>query len=322
MKNLRSLGHSDLLLSPIGLGTWQFSNQGRNWWKPVSSYLVYDIIKASLQGRINWLDTAEYYGHGNSEKFIGSILKLLEKEGSLTETIYIADKWFPLLRSAKTIAQTFSGRLSNLQRPFIDLYQIHHPTSISSLKKQAEELANLQEKGLIKAIGVSNFSAHQMVKMDELLKSFGLRLDSNQVKYNLLHCKPERNGVLDVAKERGISLIAYSPLQQGVLTGRFHAESDSIKKISMLRRLNSELSSRSLKKTQPLIELLQKLADKYHKTPAQISLNWLIHAHVSTIFAIPGASSLKQAQSNLEAQNFKLTKTDLQKLSVDSEKLN
>lgn len=137
-----------------------------------------------------------------------------------------------------------------------------------------------------------------------------------------MHRKPERNGVLDVAKERGISLIAYSPLQQGVLTGRFHAESDSIKKISMLRRLNSELSSRSLKKTQPLIELLQKLADKYHKTPAQISLNWLIHAHVSTVFAIPGASSLKQAQSNLEAQNFKLTKTDLQKLSVDSEKLN
>ncbi|MGT2749534.1 aldo/keto reductase [Streptococcus orisasini] len=321
MENLRPLGHSNLLLSPIGLGTWQFSNQGKNWWRSVSSHLVYDIIKASLQGGINWLDTAEYYGHGNSEKFIGNTLKLLEKKDSLTETIYIADKWFPLLRSAKTIAQTFSDRLSNLQRPFIDLYQIHHPTSISSLKKQAEALANLQEKGLIKAIGVSNFSAHQMAKTDDLLKSFGLRLASNQVKYNLLHRKPERNGVLDVAKERGISLIAYSLLQQGVLTGRFHAEPDSIKKLSILRRLNSGLSSRNLKKTQPLINLLQKLADKYNKTPAQISLNWLIHAHGSTVFAIPGASTLKQAKSNLEAQNFRLIEADLQKLSEISDRL-
>ena len=321
MENLRPLGHSNLLLSPIGLGTWQFSNQGKNWWKPVSSHLVCDIIKASLQGGINWLDTAEYYGHGNSEKFIGNTLKLLEKEDRLTETIYIADKWFPLLRPAKTIAQTFSDRLSNLQRPFIDLYQIHHPTSISSLKKQAEALANLQEKGLIKAIGVSNFSAHQMAKTDDLLKSFGLRLASNQVKYNLLHRKPERNGVLDVAKERGISLIAYSLLQQGVLTGRFHAEPDSIKKLSILRRLNSGLSSRNLKKTQPLINLLQKLADKYNKTPAQISLNWPIHAHGSTVFAIPGASTLKQAQSNLKAQNFRLTEADLQKLSEISDRL-
>ena len=319
MENLRPLGHSNLLLSPIGLGTWQFSNHGKNWWKPITSHSVYNIIKASLQGGINWLDTAEYYGHGNSEKFIGSTLKLLEIEDSLTEHIYIADKWFPLLRSAKTIRQTFSDRLSNLQRPCIDLYQIHHPTSISSLKKQAEALANLQEEGLIKAIGVSNFSAHQMAKTDDLLKSFGLRLASNQVKYNLLHRKPERNGVLDVAKERGISLIAYSPLQQGVLTGRFHANPDSIKKLSTLRRLNSGLSSRNLKKTQPLIDFLQKLTDKYNKTPAQISLNWLIHAHGSTTFAIPGASNLKQAKSNLEAQNFRLAEADLQKLSEISD---
>lgn len=146
MKTLRPLGHSDLLLSPIGLGTWQFSNQGRNWWKPVSSYLVYDIIKASLQGGINWLDTAEYYGHGNSEKFIGSILKLLEKEGSLTGTIYIADKWFPLLRSAKTIAQTFSGRLSNLQRPFIDLYQISSPYFHFLSQKTSRRISKLARK--------------------------------------------------------------------------------------------------------------------------------------------------------------------------------
>lgn len=85
MENLRPLGHSNFLLSPIGLGTWQFSNQGKNWWKTVTSHSVYDIIKASLQGGINWLDTAEYYGHGNSETFIGSTLK--SKTAPLTPSV-------------------------------------------------------------------------------------------------------------------------------------------------------------------------------------------------------------------------------------------
>lgn len=317
MQELRLLGHSNLYLSPLGLGTWQFSNKDkdRTWWHKIDDQAVYDIIKVSLEGGINWLDTAEVYGRGNSEKFIGRNLQRLQSEGALSETVYIADKWFPLLRSAKTISETIATRLDYLQRDAIDLYQIHQPTSLSSLYRQLKELAKLHHQGVIKAIGVSNFTARQMEKADDILKKFDLRLSSNQVKFNLLHRKPEKNGVLELAKERGISLIAYSPLQQGVLTGRFHDNPDSIQTLSKVRRVNSGLNQKNLVKTQPLIDLLKRLGLKYGKSPAQIALNWLIMAHGDTVFAIPGASSRFQARSNLEAQHFQLSQEDLDQLS-------
>lgn len=317
MQELRLLGHSNLSFSPLGLGTWQFSNKdkGRTWWRKIDDQTVYDIIKVSLDGGINWLDTAEVYGRGNSEKFIGRNLQRLGSKEALGSRVYIADKWFPLLRSADTIPETIKTRLDYLQRDSIDLYQIHQPTSLSSLYRQLRELAKLHEMGFINAIGVSNFTARQMEKADDILQRFGLRLSSNQVKYNLLHRKPEKNGVLELAKERGISIIAYSPLQQGVLTGRFHDNPESIQEISKVRRMNSGLSQRNLIRTQPLIDLLKRLGLKYGKSPAQISLNWLIKAHGETVFAIPGASSRFQARSNLEAQCFELSQADIEQLN-------
>lgn len=195
----RRLGQSDIMLSPLGVGTWQFSNKGGTW-NTITDKTVYEILKYSLTNGMNWIDTAEIYGNGISETLIGQALKQLETEKALADIPYIADKWFPLLRTADTITKT-----------------INQPTSLSSLKEQIRHMAKLADKGIIKNVGISNFTAKGMRKTDKLLREYGLRLASNQVKYNLLHRTPEKNGVIETAKELGISIIAYSPLQQELI---------------------------------------------------------------------------------------------------------
>lgn len=320
MNRKRRLGQSDIMLSPLGVGTWQFSNKGGTW-STVTSKTVYEILKYSLTNGMNWIDTAEIYGNGTSETLIGQALKQLETEKALTDIPYIADKWFPLLRTADTITETIHQRLDCLQRPVIDLYQIHQPTSLSSLKEQIRHMAKLADKGIIKNVGISNFTAKGMRKADKLLREYGLRLASNQVKYNLLHRAPERNGVIETAKELGISIIAYSPLQQGMLTGRFHDDLFATDSISLFRRLHSGISRKNIERTRPLIDTLNKLGEKYQKTPAQISLNWLIYSQGEIVFAIPGATKLEQAQSNIQAQNFRLSQDDITLLNKVSESI-
>ena len=144
----RRLGQSDIMLSPLGVGTWQFSNKGGTW-NTVTDKTVYEILKYSLTNGMNWIDTAEIYGNGISETLIGQALKQLEAEKALTDIPYIADKWFPLLRTADTITKTINQRLDCLQKPVIDLYQIHQPTSFSSLKEQIQHMAKLADKGII-----------------------------------------------------------------------------------------------------------------------------------------------------------------------------
>ena len=310
----RRLGQSDIMLSPLGVGTWQFSNKGGTW-NTVTDKTVYEILKYSLTNGMNWIDTAEIYGNGISEMLIGQALKQLKTENALTDIPYIADKWFPLLRTADAITKTINQRLDCLQTPVIDLYQIHQPTSLSSLKEQIRHMAELADKGIIKNVGISNFTAQGMRKADKLLREHGLRLASNQVKYNLLHRKPEKNGVIETAKELGISIIAYSPLQQGMLTGRFHTDPAATDNISLLRRFHSGIIRKNIERTRPLIDTLNKLGEKYQKTPAQISLNWLIHSQGELVFAIPGATKLEQAQSNIKAQSFRLSQEDIELLN-------
>lgn len=318
MNKSRQLGQTDLYLSPLGLGTWQYSTKnssGTSMWGNTEKETVYEIIKHSLQNGMNWIDTAEIYGNGTSETFIGEVTQRLQREEALATNPFIASKWFPLARSASSITKTIDDRLEYLQVPTIDLYQIHQPTSRSSLRKQIEAMVSLAEQHKVKQIGVSNFSAKQMVKAHHLLQEYGMTLASNQVKYNLLHRSPEKNGTLEAAKELGITIIAYSPLQQGLLTGRFHEQPESLSKVSRFRKLQSNLTTKTLQRTEPLYQELKRLSLNYGMTISQISLNWLINAQGDTVLAIPGASKIQQAQDNVEALNFDLSNSDIERLN-------
>jgi aryl-alcohol dehydrogenase-like predicted oxidoreductase len=301
---LRPLGSSDLLVSPIGLGCWQFSKGNGiigKFWSVLEDTNIQEIVRASLDGGINWCDTAEVYGWGASETALASALAALGKDA------IVATKWWPMFRTAGSILQVIEKQLRRLNH--IDLYQVHQPFGFSSIEKEMDALARLVETKKIRYIGVSNFNAKRMRRADAQLRTLGLRLVSNQMLYNLLDRDIESNGVLDTARELGVSIIAYSPLKQGILTARFHDDPNAVHRLGGIRKYLSDFKSKGLERTRPLIKLLKEIAREHSVVPAQIALAWVIAQE--NIVAIPGASSPAQALLNAASMDIALSSNEL-----------
>ena len=186
MKSLRPLGLTGIMISPIGLGCWQFSKQKNlagKFWPNLEDNLIERIVTLSIDGGINWFDTAEIYGGGESEK---ALSKALKAAGKKPGEVIVATKWWPVFRCASNISKTIDKRISVLDPYPIDLYQVHQPWSFSGENREMEVMAELVNRKLIKAVGVSNFSAQKMENSWETLQKFGIPLATNQVRYNLL----------------------------------------------------------------------------------------------------------------------------------------
>ncbi|MFC1854057.1 aldo/keto reductase [candidate division CSSED10-310 bacterium] len=260
---------------------------------------------------MNWFDTAEAYGQGQSER---TLAHALQSAGKSDGEVIIATKWWPMFRFASSIKNTIEDRLSCLENFSIDLHQVHQPFSFSAVPSEMEAMADLVAAGKIRAIGVSNFSASDMGRADRALHRRGLFLASNQVKYSLLDRRIESNGILATAKALDITLIAYSPLEQGLLTGKFHRNPDLLKELSGLRKWMPSFRTRKIKRSLPLIEALEEIGAAHGVTPANVALNWLVHFHGETIVAIPGATKVKQAADNVAALNFELSPKELSRI--------
>jgi aryl-alcohol dehydrogenase-like predicted oxidoreductase len=314
---LRSIGKSKRMITPIGLGCWQFSkqqNMAGKFWPKMEDDLIKQIVKLSLEGGINWFDTAEVYGNGASETVLAASLNGIGKKPG---EIIVATKWWPMFRTASNILKTIDRRLDALAPFPIDLYQVHQPWGFSSAKAEMEAMAKLVTAQKINYVGVSNFSAKQMRSAWEALQNHGIHLVSNQVRYSLLDRKIESNGILQTARELGITTIAYSPLAQGLVTGKFHDNPELLKNIG-LRKYSSLFRPAGMNKSRPLIKTLQELAIRYGATPSQVALNWLIHFHGETVVAIPGATKESHAKENAATMTFSLTAEDLSLLDEQS----
>ena len=315
----RRLGRTDIEITPIGLGCWQFS-QGRGlvgrMWAVLDQETIDEIVKTSLAGGVNWFDTAQAYGNGQSERALSTALQHLKVPPG---EVMIATKWLPILKPASNLRRTIDTRLSCLQGYPIDLHQVHQPSSTSSIAAQMRAMAKLLRAGQIRSIGVSNFSARQMEKAAAALRVEGLVLASNQVPINLLNRRIERNGVLAAARRLGVTLIAYSPLAQGLLSGRFHEQPDLVKSLPPFRRSRLSPASRAyrpenLARTRPLIDELARIATSHGASVSEIALAWLITRYGDTVVAIPGASRPSQATANAAAMTVALTKDELRSI--------
>jgi aryl-alcohol dehydrogenase-like predicted oxidoreductase len=266
------------------------------------------IVKAALDGGINWFDTAEMYGRGNSEQGLAEALKAAGvKDGE----VVIGTKWFPIFRTAGNIPKTINDRIRYLNGYTIDLYMVHQPWSFSSPEAEMNAMADLVEAGKIRTIGVSNFSVQQMERAQATLKNRGLSLAVNQVQYSLLHREIETNGVLDAAKDMGITIVAWSPLARGILTGMYRKNPDLVNSKRVGWRM---MMRRHIERSGLVIDALQDLAEKYDVTPGQVALNWLINFHGDTVVAIPGASKVYQAEQNAGAMKLNLSREEMDRL--------
>jgi aryl-alcohol dehydrogenase-like predicted oxidoreductase len=310
----RRLGRTDIEVTPIGLGCWQFS-QGANFagrvWDSLPDEAIRSVVQAALKGGINWFDTAEAYGNGRSEQKLAEALAALDvKPGA----VVVATKWQPFFRTAKSIAATIDRRISCLGRYPIDLYQVHNPYSFSSIPAQMKEMAALLKAAKIRSVGVSNFSAKQMQAAHDALAAEGIVLASNQVRFNLLDRSIEKNGVLETAKKLGITIIAWSPLAQGILTGRFHEDPGAMRKASSIRRIMNGFGPRMLERTRPLVDELRAVARAHGASVSEAALSWEVTFHGETVVAIPGASRPAQAEQAAAAGELRLSAQEMSRI--------
>ena len=312
MQSELTLGLADELnIAPLGIGAWAWGTT-RLWGygKDYDRSDVGSAFRASMAEGVTLIDTAEVYGNGASETIIGEILA----EGGFEGTPIIATKFAPLpyrLR-ARALLQAVDKSLERLRIETIDLYQIHFPNPIFKTDGLMDALAETVKAGKVRRVGVSNYGADQMRRAHDRLASHGVPLASNQVEYSLLQRVPETNGVLEASRDLGVTLIAYSPLAKGLLTGKYGSGGD--RPSGLVRRMGRAFGERNLKKIEPIVNILGEIGEAHDKAPAQVALNWLITQR--STFPIPGAKNEHQARQNAGALGWDMTGEEAEKLEL------
>lgn len=295
-----------LTITPIIIGTLVWGNTSSwNYGIDYGEAELEGAFKAALDAGVNFFDTAESYGTGLSEELLGKFMQNTE------QPVLIASKYAPRLWRffSFSVTNALTASLERLRLAKIQLYQVHWPlTYLMSQKTLLNTLADEVKKGRIEAIGVSKYSATQMQKAYEILAARGVKLATNQLKYSLLYRKIETQGVLDKAKELGITILAYCPLAQGLLTGKY-----TVEKLPTDRRKSKlDFKKSELEKIEPVISLLTKIGKKYDKTPAQVALNWLICQ--DNVIPIVGCKNAEQVRQNIGATGWKISQDEFNQL--------
>lgn len=312
MEHSTTLGRSDLRVPRLGLGAMVWGQPtGLARWTPAQlAYGPSDsaaeeerALEISLAAGVNLIDTAEMYSAGASERRVGELAQ--------GRDVVIATKFPPNLFSRpKDLDDALAGSLERLNRDTIDLLQHHFPAHRMPIPELMARMADVVEAGKVGAVGVSNYSADQMRLAHAELAKRGIPLASNQVEYSLLHRQPEVDGVLDACRELGITLIAYSPLAGGALTGKYSAGT----RVRGLRRFIGNRFRRSgLEALEPVIALLREIGGRRQRSPNQVALRWLLESE--NVLPIPGAKNGAQAASNAGALEFALSPDEVQALS-------
>ncbi len=288
----------------IGLGAWQWGD--RVIWGYGQTHTDKDIRESfdiSLSLGVRFVDTAEIYGSGTSERLLGKFIKETD------QPVLVATKFFPWpWRLTKgSLPRTLKGSLERMGLESVDLYQIHWPSPLFSPETMMEGMVECVKLGLTRTVGVSNFGQTRMLRAYSTLAQNGIPLASNQVHYSLLSREVEKNGTLARCKELGIRLIAYSPLEKGLLTGKYTTQNPP-------PGVRASQYSELLKKLPPVIKLLQEIGQNHGgKTASQAALNWLI---CKGALPIPGAKTRLQAENNAGGAGWQMTEEEVAKLDI------
>jgi aryl-alcohol dehydrogenase-like predicted oxidoreductase len=293
----------------MGLGAWQFGD--RVMWSYGQTHNEKDIqaaFETSLREGIRFIDTAEVYGMGKSETYLGQFLKQTD------QPVLVASKYFPYpWRIHKSfMKRAIRNSLDRLGLEKLDLYQIHWSTPLTSPETLMDWMADLVKAGLTRTVGVSNFDPSQTVRAYTTLSRHNIPLAANQVEYSLLDRTIEKNGLLERCKELGIRVIAYSPIAKGLLSGKYTPE-------KLPPGPRAATAAATLTKVQPLLKLMTEIGqDHGGKSNAQVALNWCI---CKGTMPIPGAKNAEQAQQNAGALGWKLSEDQVVALDKASDEV-
>lgn len=322
------LGKTSVEVPAIGVGTmiWLPKNDEEK-----EKY--YETYKTCLDNGINFFDTAEIYGNGKSEELLGEFQKRDGRKIIISSKFAPPSNMNPLTQKRKSVnahspqalLEALDGSLKRLGIEYIDLYLIHVPPKKGNIEAYMDVMAKAVKDGKVKAVGVCNFSATQIEEANQALAKYNIPLAVAMVGYNILRRYPETNGVFDVCKKYGISIIPYAPLAEGTLTGRYRNKKvpfmykmtsyfghlDITKErndnVPFIKRLFSCPRECDIKRMEPLMIELDKIAKKHNKTIAQISINWLLTNPEIDVIPIPGMRNVKQVEDNIGAIDWELS---------------
>jgi aryl-alcohol dehydrogenase-like predicted oxidoreductase len=306
----RQLGDSDLHVSEICLGSWL------TYGGAVERHTAEACVDAAFDAGINFIDTANVYSGGRAEEFLGEVLHARPRDSFI-----LATKVFGEMPngdrglSRAQILKQIDGSLARLHTDYVDLYQCHSYDRDVPLEETLEALAGVVRAGKARAIGVSNWNGKQIRAGVRLAREHGfVKIVSSQPEYSLLHRRPER-GIFPASRENGISQIVWSPLAQGVLTGKYRPGQSFGEDTRAAERGDSFMSRYLSGDVLERVQRLRPIADGLGASTAQLALAWVLH-HTEVASAIVGASRPEQVHDNAGASGIELDGTTLQAIDA------
>ncbi|HEX7133112.1 MAG TPA: aldo/keto reductase [Iamia sp.] len=304
-----TLAGIDEPIAPVGLGTWAWGDEAVWGMGGYDADLDEDRIAeawdATLAGGVALIDTAEVYGGGESERIIG---RLLAARPADRDRIVLATKFMPMpqkLNVGRALRDALRASIERLGVERVDLYQIHGPVSLRSKGALAEALAAVVDEGLTRAVGVSNYSSGEVERIHAALTTHGVPLASNQVEWSLLRRRPETGGLAATCERLGVRILAYSPIGQGRLTGKYSAASPPPGRRTF--------STHPMEQVDEVVAVLRSVGEARDRTPAQVALRWLVE---KGSIPIPGAKNADQASQNAGALGWSLTAEEMSRLDA------
>jgi aryl-alcohol dehydrogenase-like predicted oxidoreductase len=304
----RHLGKSGVEVSEVGIGAWSWGDRSNYWvgWKKEECQEAFDC---ALADGLTFIDTAEVYGFGQSEEFLG---EFIGRNGSVEPQV--ATKYAPLpwRQSSSSVVSALDASCARLKMDSVDLYIQHWPGFLLNAFSNRATLEGLQQcldQGKTRAVGVSNFNEKRTRDAAKFFEGRGSCLSSNQVQYSLLYREPERNGVLEACRDHGVSLVAYSPICQGMLSGKYNRENlpNGPRKMYFTDKRFSEVDV--------LLSLMQEMSKENGKTMTQIAVNWLL---CKDVIPIVGVRNTRQVSEVAGASGWRLSDAEVSELDARS----
>ncbi|KAL4577305.1 hypothetical protein LXL04_013411 [Taraxacum kok-saghyz] len=302
-----------MTVSPMGFGTWAWGNQLLWGYEESMDTELQQVFNLAVDNGINLFDTADSYGtgklNGQSEKLLGRFIGEFEGQTQVRDNIVIATKFaaYPWRLTPNQFVNACKSSLDRLEVDQIGIGQLHWSTAnYAPLQERAlwDGLVAMYDKGLVRAVGVSNYGPKQLLKIHDYLKERGVPLSSAQVQFSLLSMGEEQIEIKSICDSLGIRLISYSPLGLGMLTGKYSPS-------NLPRGPRSFLFRQIIPGLEPLVISLKEIAEKRGKTVPQVAINWCI---CKGTIPIPGVKSVKQAEDNLGAIGWKLRANEVDDL--------
>ena len=306
----KQLGYTDLKLTTVGLGTWAMGGPWQFGWGPQDDGEAIAAILRALENGINWIDTAPVYGLGHSEELLGKALKQTSMKP------FIATKCGLLWNEKRekvsclkreSIRKECHASLKRLGVDVIDLYQIHWCEPDEDIEQAWEEMARLADQGKVRYIGVSNFNVEQIKRIQKIAPVASL-----QPPYSMLHREVE-DELLGCCAENNIGVVTYSPMQRGLLTGKFSPERLSALPLDDHRRRSPDFHEPKFSATLELVDQLRNIAERNGRTLAQLAISWVLRRSEVTA-AIVGARRSDQIDETTPASDWILADEDIEEI--------